>query len=158
MIKQQIQTAKESISNYFKNYSIDNVIIGESGNYDDLNKNIIFDYTALIGISGNYKGGMYVTCKEEFLKSLLKRMIGDDIKAKQDILADLVGEMANAFSGFYQKMYGDRFMISIPHLIIGSSGVKSVQVRLKLPFTYIPFIWDHQESIFVFRIEEVTKN
>ena len=154
--KQQIQIAREGILNYFANYSIKDILIGESTDVLDLDDSMVYDFTGLIGISGKYRGGMYVTCKTDFVRGLMKQVMGGDIADESpDLFADLVGEMANTLSGYYQKIYGDLFLISIPHVIIGKSEIGSIKVKLKQASFQIPFKWEGSEGKLVFSIEEV---
>jgi chemotaxis protein CheX len=74
-------------------------------------------YSAIIGISGEYRGGVYYTTSREKLDVLLP-LLGE-AEVNDDLCADLVGEIANSISGNAREELGAGFMISTPFVLVG---------------------------------------
>jgi len=72
-------------------------------------------YTGVIGISGRKKGLVYFSAPEILLSKLLLS-IGEQSRSKE-ILADLVGEVANTIAGDAREYFGSEFIISVPHVL-----------------------------------------
>ena len=75
------------------------------------------DYTGIIGISGERKGFVLVTASQEMLRYLVLSL--GEQKATQDLLHDVVGEVANTISGNARRSLGPGFMISVPMVLQG---------------------------------------
>lgn len=75
------------------------------------------DYTGIIGISGERKGFVLVTASKEMLRHLVLSLGEKD--ATQDLIQDVVGEVANTISGNARRSFGPGFMISVPMVIEG---------------------------------------
>ena len=154
MSDKEVQIAKEAITNYFASYSLENeVVIGEISKLENLKENVLFGYTGLIAISGTYEGGLYITCNENFLSTIytivMNEKPGEPLKA---FLSDLVGEMVNTVSGYFQKEYGENFIISIPYAILGSSELGILKRSMESNFYLVPFLFRGQESHLGFSI------
>src|SRR5664279_4090895 len=57
----------------------------------------MYDFTGVIGISGERQGCVYVTARRELLRQLLLHVGESDVSDNN--LCDLVGEIANTISG-----------------------------------------------------------
>jgi chemotaxis protein CheX len=72
-------------------------------------------FSAVIGISGTYRGNIYYTASREKLNALLP-LLGE--KTPDDTLcAELVGEITNTISGNAREQLGGGFMISTPFIL-----------------------------------------
>ena len=97
----------------------------------------IFDYTGVIGISGERKGCVYFTAPTELLRQLLLRSGEPNISNEN--LADLAGEIGNTVSGNARKAFGPDFLISVPVVVKGQDQAISLPRNVK---SYvIPFRW-----------------
>jgi chemotaxis protein CheX len=77
----------------------------------------ISDYTGVIRISGKRDGVVFFTAPKTMLCVMLMRMQETDMS--HDNLCDLVGEIANTFSGNARRDFGHQFNISVPSVIHG---------------------------------------
>lgn len=99
---------------------------------------VVFDYTALIGISGEKKGGIYVTAEKAMLQNLCKTLLEMD-DAPEDMLTDMAGELANTIAGNVRLTFGSSFMISVPMILRGTAG--DIVIKLTPPVFIIPIEW-----------------
>ncbi|MBL8482893.1 MAG: chemotaxis protein CheX [Rhodocyclaceae bacterium] len=97
----------------------------------------VFDYTAVIGISGVRRGCVYFTAPGELLRDVLLR-VGEPNVAEAN-LADLAGEIANTISGNARRDFGPDFMISVPVVMRGRG--QSIQVPRDAKPYVIPLRW-----------------
>jgi len=74
-----------------------------------------YEYTGVIGISGSRKGIVYFTARRAMLTVMLMCMQETD--SSEDLLKDVVGEVANTISGNARRDFGKHFVISVPVVI-----------------------------------------
>ncbi len=98
----------------------------------------VMDYTALIGISGERRGGIYVSASRALIQELCAALIGTE-DADEEIMADMTGELANTIAGNVRAGFGSGFMISVPMIISGAP--RDITFKLKPPVFVIPFTW-----------------
>lgn len=77
----------------------------------------VSDYTGMIKISGKRDGVVFFTAPKSMLCVMLMRMQETDMS--HDNLCDLVGEIANTFSGNARRDFGQNFNISVPSVMHG---------------------------------------
>ncbi len=111
---------------------------------------VVMDFTGLIGISGPRKGGIYLTTKRDLLVKMTQIVLGDS-SGDDQVLLDMVGEMANTIAGNLQKYFGADFQISVP--IVVSGKPTDVSLRLKPPSFVIPFSWEGMKACLVAGLE-----
>ena len=111
----------------------------------------------MVSISGIYEGGLYITCKEDFLSTMynivMKEKPGEPLKV---FLSDLIGEIVNTVAGYFQKEYGEHFTISIPYAILGNSELGILKRRAESNFYLVPFLFRGSESHLGFSISKHT--
>ena len=105
----------------------------------------IYDFTGVIGISGNRPGCVYFTAHRDLLRNLLLRVGEPDLS--DDNLSDLVGEVANTISGNARRVFGPDFMISVPVVVAGSA--KAIQVPRNVKAYILPLRWHKLEAALV---------
>lgn len=111
----------------------------------DANALPVFDFTGVIGISGDHQGCVYFTSPSALLRELL--IHAGEPQLTQENLADLVGEIGNTLSGNARRSFGASFMISIPLVIKGREQVISLPKDVK---SYvIPFRWKKYDACLV---------
>ncbi len=156
-----IDLAKDAVLNLFKAYSLDKeLIFGEISELHSAEENQIYDYTGLIGISGGFRGGIYVTCKSAFLEFVYKRLTHQDPERPlKRAFSDLVGELANTLAGYFQKECGDQFLISVPCVIVGGSeiGILKKKIYGGSNSFALPFLYDKLESILAVSVDSIKK-
>jgi chemotaxis protein CheX len=105
----------------------------------------VFDFTGVIGISGDRQGCVYFTAPGALLQDLLRQAGEPDLSPEN--LADLAGEIGNTLSGNARKSFGSNFMISVPLVVEGREQVISLPRDVK---SYvIPFRWRRHDACLV---------
>lgn len=105
----------------------------------------IYDYTGVIGISGERQGCVYFTAHRDLLRQLLLHVGESDVSDNN--LCDLVGEIANTISGNARRHFGPNFMISVPVVVAGSA--KSIQVPKDVKAYILPLRWHKLEAAMI---------
>lgn len=114
------------------------------------NSTPVDDFSAVIGISGRYRGCVYFTAPRAMLSPLLKRLgenSGDD-----QLCADLAGEISNTIAGNARKHLGAGFMISVPLLLKGRPA--EVQFPKGVDCFVVPIEWELHRARLVFAIRQ----
>ena len=107
------------------------------------NNTEVFDYVAIIGISGSRKGGVYFTANKPLLEEIARHILGET-GLDDATLYDLIGEMTNTISGNMRELFGSTFLISVPIILKGN--IDEVVLRLKPPVYVIPIEWNGHKS------------
>lgn len=107
---------------------------------------ILLEYTGIIGISGERRGGIYVTCDLQFLTDLILKVIGTTDNSPA-MVKDMVGELANTISGNATKAFGRNFNISVPIILEGVP--KSLTLPIDTPTYVIPVQWQNHKLYLV---------
>ena len=107
------------------------------------NNTEVFDYVAVIGISGSRKGGVYFTANRPLLEEIARHILGET-GLDDATLYDLIGEMTNTISGNMRELFGSTFLISVPIILKGN--IDEVVLRLKPPVYVIPIEWNGHKS------------
>ncbi|MFT3736701.1 MAG: chemotaxis protein CheX [Rhodocyclaceae bacterium] len=85
-----------------------------------------YDYTGIVDVSGNWRGALYFSAPGAMLDQLL-RDAGVSAEPGYEQQLDLIGEIANMFSGRARKALGHELEISVPRrcrgVAIRPSGV-----------------------------------
>jgi chemotaxis protein CheX len=145
MNESELKAFVEIIQHYFSQQSGKSAEMG-TPYLADAHALPIFDYTGVIGISGERKGSVYFTAPTELLRQLL--ICCGEPNTSAENLADLAGEIGNTISGNARKSFGPSFLISVPVVVKGRDQVISMPRNVK---SYvIPFRWyDHSASLVV---------
>jgi len=101
------------------------------------------EFTAVIGISGSRRGGIYYTANRPLLEQIATHILGEG-EYDDATVYDLVGEMTNVIAGNLRESFGSTFLISVP--IIMKGKLEDITVRLKPPVFIIPIEWDGHRS------------
>ncbi len=108
------------------------------------------DFSALIGISGRYRGCVYFTAPRALLTPLLERL-GE--RTREDSrYADLAGEISNTIAGNARRQLGAGFMISVPILLRGRPD--ELQFPRGVDCFVVPIEWGGQRARLVFAIRQ----
>lgn len=106
---------------------------------------LAYDYTGIIGISGERKGSIYFTAPSNFLMRVLTSIGETDVS--RDALMDIVGEVANTISGNARQVFGERFMISVPTVV--STRDDTIRLPKDTRSYIIPIEWSAYEAALV---------
>ena len=109
---------------------------------------VVLSYSGVIGVSGEHKGMIIVSCSAQMLDELLQHIGEPDptIELRQD----MVGEMANTISGNLREDFGANFLISVPLVIRGNAGFQFPKTTKNL---VIPLRWKELTSYVIVCLE-----
>ncbi len=121
---------KEALESSFSVHHMeDNLEFCPNETYSSLDKIVLYNYTALINVSGMTNGYIILSCNQEFLAETIKLILGPRIHLKEEYYIDMVGETSNTVAGYFQKFYGDNFLISAPVFI---NKKESINIKYKV--------------------------
>lgn len=112
----RIRVFTDAVKHYFaqvagERVAIDTAFLAEDGNP------VYYDYTGYISVSGDFRGCVYFSAPRVMLRHLL--MAHGETDHRDEFLLDLVGEVANTFSGNAREHFGSSFTISTPIVVQG---------------------------------------
>lgn len=136
MTEQELKAFTHTVLDYFKTVSDDSPEIGMP--YIKDSQTEVQDYTGIIGISGNRRGGVYLTAGKALLQDFGACILGED-DLDDTALYDLIGEMTNTIAGNIRQVFGSSFLISVPIVLKGH--IEEIVIRLKPPVFIIPITW-----------------
>lgn len=100
------------------------------------------------------QGSMAISFSAPFIKALVKRMVGDDIKEVDDTAKDLTGEMANMIVGGAKAILADKDIninMSTPQVLVGQKH--EINHKYKAQTVILPF--ESEEGEFFLEINFV---
>lgn len=109
----------------------------------------IYDFTGVIGISGERQGCVYFTAHRDLLRELLLHV--GELDVSDGNLSDLVGEVANTISGNARRHFGPNFMISVPVVVAGNAT--AIQVPKTVKAYILPLRWHKFEAELVVSLQ-----
>lgn len=111
---------------------------------------LALEFSAVIGISGNYRGNVYYTASRANLNDVLTAIGEKEID--DNLCGELVGEIANTFAGNAKEALGSGFMISTPFLLHGPN--ESVRAAYGMPCFVLPIEWNNYSSRLLISLEK----
>ena len=112
------------------------------------------DISAVIGITGQYKGSISVSFSRPCAIALVKAMLGDDIQDVLQDTRDAVGEITNMISGQARAglaEMGIKLQGSTPMVIVGD--LHTITHSPGVPVVAIPFVTEHGDFTLEFCLE-----
>lgn len=101
-----------------------------------------YEYTGVINIFGDKVGRIYFSSPMSLITHLLEAMGEKNID--DDLIADVVGEIANSIAGNAREHYGSGFCLSIPTVL--KEGEVDAQVIQAFESYVIPLNWNGSRS------------
>ncbi|HEX5125622.1 MAG TPA: chemotaxis protein CheX [Rhodocyclaceae bacterium] len=148
MDEQQLRVFVDIVQQYFERQTGRAPEIG-SPHLGDATALPIYDFTGVIGISGERQGCVYVTARRDLLRALLLQVGETDVSDNN--MCDLAGEVANTVSGNARMHFGSDFMISVPIIVQGTA--QAIQVPRNIKAYIIPLRWHKQEAALVVSLQ-----
>ena len=99
---------------------------------------VVLDYTGAIGISGEKRGGLYLTVPEAMAVEITTLTLAGAEVTDEDT-EDMVGEMANVIAGHVTEVFSKDFQISVPLVIRGKPD--NIRLPTAIPSYVIPINW-----------------
>lgn len=111
---------------------------------------LLLDYSGHIGISGNRKGGLYITCPRAMLEEITRKILLTEEVDEQSVF-DMIGEIANTIAGNARISFGSQFNISVPTIFKGKPG--NFRIVLRTPVVVLPINWKGYQAYLVVGID-----
>jgi chemotaxis protein CheX len=141
MDDQDIQVFITGVRRYFESLKPDSGVVIEPPFIKDQERPLL-EYTGIIEISGKAHGAVCFTANGLMLKNILAFL--NESPGSQEMLRDLVGEIANTLSGNAREEFGRDFLISVPVVTTGNDS------KFRLPEDgrnyVIPIIWQSEKA------------
>jgi chemotaxis protein CheX len=141
MDDQDIQVFITGVRRYFESLKPDSGVVIEPPFIKDQERPLL-EYTGIIEISGKAHGAVCFTANGLMLKNILAFL--NESPGSQEMLRDLVGEIANTLSGNAREEFGRDFLISVPVVATGNDS------KFRLPEDgrnyVIPIIWQSEKA------------
>lgn len=151
MKQEKIQAFVDVVKHYFAQFPGEELVVDTPYLSTEADKQPhVYDYTGVIGISGVMRGVVYVTASKELLQVVLRDMKESNLS--DDMLVDLVGEIANTVSGNARSEFGPEFHISTPFVFKGSP--QNVFLPKEGRAFIIPIIWQQKVGEIVVCLEK----
>jgi chemotaxis protein CheX len=112
---------------------------------------LALDFSAVIGVSGSYRGNVFYTASRAKLELLLP-LLGE-YQPTDQLCGELVGEMTNTYSGNAREELGGNFMISTPFLLQGKD--EAVRPAKGVPCYILPIEWKGHQSRLLISLTKV---
>jgi len=141
MDDQDIQVFITGVRRYFESLRADVRVVIEPPFIKDQERPFL-EYTGIIGISGKARGAVYFTANGLMLKNILGFL--NVSPSSNEMLCDLVGEIANTLSGNAREEFGRDFLISVPVVAIGNNS--SFRFPDESRSYVIPIIWQAEKA------------
>lgn len=139
----------DGIANFFKTVTQTSATVGTPFLIQDVNE-YLFDFTGVIGISGNHKGSVFFSTTRRLAVHLLSDM--GVMTTRDEKLLDLVGEVCNTVSGNARREFGDQFMLSTPVMIQGRG--ENLKVSDVANIYVIPIVWRDLNANLIINLNE----
>lgn len=148
MTEKEVQLFKECTESFFRDFLGEAAQVGPAHIKQD--EKAVLECTGLIGVSGERRGGLYLTAERALLQAMAAAMLPEH-ELTDDIILDVIGEAANTIAGNVRKDLGTGYMISVPSIIDGAP--RELRFRLELPVYVLPIKWRGHEGMLVLGIE-----
>jgi len=138
----ELQVFIDAALNYFDvNLGKGEIRVGEPS-LSTTEKIAIYEYTGLINISGDKSGRVYFSSPVDLIKHVLEAMGETDVD--DELVADLVGEIANSIAGNARSHFGGGFCLSVPTIFRDAERVQDIS--RESPAYIIPLTWRDNTS------------
>ncbi|OBX75350.1 chemotaxis protein CheX [Faucicola atlantae] len=142
MKAEKLHVFVESVAHFFKQIRSDNVEV-DTPYLNDNTTPLAYDYSGIINITGPLEGCVYVSSETPMLRNILLHM--GEPATTEELLKDLVGEIANTVSGNARREFGSDFIISTP-IVINGAPSETYLPRNKRSYI-IPVKWDRYKTL-----------
>jgi chemotaxis protein CheX len=139
----------QSVTRYFETIADGGAALGTPYLGSD-SESVGLGFSAVIGITGSYRGNIYYTAPREKLHALLPHL--GETSPDDHLCAELVGEITNTISGNAREHLGGSFMISTPFILEG--GPLAVHTAKNTACYVLPVSWKQHPSRVLISIQK----
>lgn len=144
-----IEVFAEAISHFFATACGETAAVRTAYLLDGEEKNLWNDFNGLIDVQGAYVGTICFSAPRSLLSHVLLKMGQRDFSEMHHL--DIVGEIANTFSGRARRHFGEALHISPPRAFAGRA-VDTCAHAKSTPFA-IPLCWHGYEAHLVVHLD-----
>lgn len=143
--EEKLQIFLDGVVHFFQEFTQRSARVGTPYLMETRNP-LSYDYSGIIGISGERKGSIYFTAPANCLRDILAAM--GELNGNTENLMDLVGEVANTLSGNARQKFGERFLISVPTVVCSKDNHR-IQLPKDTRSYIIPIEWSRHKAALV---------
>lgn len=144
-----IEVFAEAISHFFATSCGERAEVRTAYLLDGAEKNLWSDFNGLIDVRGGYIGNICFSAPRSLLSHVLLKMGQRDFTEEHHL--DIVGEIANTFSGRARRHFGEALHISPPRAFAGQGGDAGLPAK-SIPYA-IPLCWHGYEASLVVHLD-----
>lgn len=108
------------------------------------------DFTGMINVSGSSMGTVFVSAPRALLNRIL--LSYGEAELGDELLRDLVGEIANTLAGNARRELGADFHISVPRVI--QAPLNTEDFSLDAHCYLLPFRWRSSKAVLIISIKD----
>ncbi len=149
MKEKSLSVFVDGLTNYFDTVSPLKAKVSTPFLIQDINE-YLFDFTGIIGISGNHKGSIFFSAPRIMMVKLISEVSAQT--TRDDKLLDLVGEVSNTLSGNARREFGDQFMLTTPITFMGKS--QHMRVSDVTNIYVVPVMWQNMKAHLIINLNE----
>lgn len=144
MDEHEIQVLIDGTVNYFHRVVDTSTEVG-TPYLADQTESVISDFTGVIAITGARRGNIYFTAPSAMLSHILLKQ--GEADRSPELMADIVGEVANTISGNARRHFGQEFLISVPSVFQGATSRHKLAIGDRA--FVIPITWKQYKAALV---------
>lgn len=148
MKEAELKTFVEGVMRYFATITTTAAKVGVP--YVKAADHAVEDITGIIGMTGQRKGGIFISCPREMLGEIVTEYSGNSAPTLA-MIKDLAGEMANTVAGNASLAFGSDFQISVPVVLVGRP--EQLDLPTRVPTFIIPIEWKHYKAYLAVGVE-----
>ena len=149
---EHVELFSTTIVDFFSTLSGEPASVRSAYLLDDADDPVLWDeFHGLITISGAYVGSVCFSAPRKMLTHVL--LLSGEGEYSDEKHLDIVGEIANQFSGSSRRKFGESLLISTPVAFAGRS--QQIHRRAKSAPYAIPFTWRSYKAGLVVNLEAV---
>ena len=147
---EHIQLFSDTVSEFFGSISGEPAIVRSAYLLEEEQEPVLWnDFNGLIRISGGYVGTVCFSAPRRLLTHVL--LLSGEGQYDEEKHLDIVGEIANQFSGRSRLKFGEKLRISTPEAFAGRA-CEITRCTRSTPYA-IPFTWRGYEAGLVVSLE-----
>jgi chemotaxis protein CheX len=149
-VEKYIQSFIKVCESVFRDFCSTEVKAGEVFYLTRENRDMGWDISGIIGLSGQISGAVALSMKDNVAFQVTKTLTGVDHNAFDADVIDAIGEIINIITGNIKKEFeaSYRTAISIPSIVQGK-GHKLIWPSKNIRIICIPFIISSGEELFI---------
>lgn len=145
-----IEVFAEAVGHFFETTCGEKAHVRTAYLLDGNERNLWGDFNGMIDVRGGYVGSICFSAPRSLLSHVLLKMGERDFSEEHHL--DIVGEIANIFSGRARRHFGEQLHISTPRTFSGRAAESGDCAARSTPYA-IPLCWHGYEASLVVHLD-----